>query len=116
LNSYQNNIDGYKQWAATSRKWVEAKVCTRSADQIRNLEAASKAAFQAVKQQLDIMSERLQQFESGFERLENGVLSILNLLHTLKVAPAARANNDAPAAAAAAQDQGGNFFCFLFYQ
>jgi TolA-binding protein len=81
---------------------VAAKVSTRSTDQVRNLEAASKAAFESVNRQLDVMNERLERVESGFERLENGLQAILNLLQSLKAATPAAASNNAPAVAAAA--------------
>ena len=97
---------------------MDAKVSTRSTDQVRNLEAASKAAFESVNRQLDITNERLEQVESGFERLENGLQAILNSLESLKAAtPAAGASNDAPAvgvpAAAERQQQEGKFVVVL---
>jgi hypothetical protein len=116
LNSYQNNLDGYEPWAFQARNWVEAKIRTRSADKVRALDAASKAAFEANNRQLDNMNERLQRVESGFERLETGVQSILTILQTLTaaagVAPAGAASANA-AAAAAAPEEVGEFSSFV---
>jgi len=117
LNSYQNKVDGYEQWASRSRNWVVDKVRTRSADQVRSLEAASKAAFEANNRNFDIMDERLQRVESGYQRLEDGVQSILNLLQTLQAAapaaPAAAANDVAPAAGAPVATGGKSCFVCL---
>ncbi len=118
MNSYQNKLAGYEQWAVQARNWVEAQVRTRSADKVRALNAASKAAFESNNTQFDNMNERLQRVEGRFDRLETGVQSILTMLQTLTaagVAPAAAANNAAPAAAAAAPvaaEDAGKFFHF----
>jgi hypothetical protein len=85
---------------------VDAKVSTLSIDQVLNLEAASKAAFESVNRQLDIMNEQLEGVESGYERLENGLKAILNLLQSLKAATPAAASNDAPAVRVPAAAQG----------
>jgi hypothetical protein len=105
LNSYQNKLDSYEQWAVIARSWVEAQVRTRSADKVHALNSDSKAAFESNNSQFDNMDERLQCVEGRFDRLETGVQSILTMLQTLTatgVAPAAAANNVAPAAAATA--------------
>jgi hypothetical protein len=84
------------------------------------MEAGSKAAFESNNCQFDIMNECMQRVESGHERLETGIQSILNLLQAMQQAPpAAAAVNNAPAvgvpaAAAGAQaTEGGKFVVFL---
>jgi hypothetical protein len=116
LNSYQNKLDSYEQWAVIARSWVEAQVRTRSADKVHALNSDSKAAFESNNSQFDNMDERLQCVEGRFDRLETGVQSILTMVQALStatgVAPVAAANNAAPAVAATAPAavQDGKFF------
>jgi hypothetical protein len=122
LNSYQNKLDGYERWAQRGRAWVVERVRTRVEDQVRALNASSKAAFESNNRQLDSMNERLLRLESSVartearvERTEANVQNILVLLQTAAaVAPAAAAgNNNAPEAAARAPEAAtqGKLFC-----